>query len=256
MSFPEALILGITQGLTEFLPISSSAHLIVIPRLFGWSPHPLVFDTTLHLGTSLALVAYFSKALLSMVVDFKEWWLKILLGILPAGVLGFFLNDLFANYFRDIGFVILFLLLGSLLMFLAEKFAFHKKLSAETVSPSKSLLMGFFQSLALFPGFSRSGSTISGGMILGFSRKEAARFSFLLSIPIVWAAGLYEFTKIPSLDTSDVSSIALVVGTLSSFTAGFFCIKFFMKFVSNHKLFPFIVYRLVLSILLAFLLLS
>jgi len=256
MSFFEALFLGIVQGLTEFLPISSSAHLIIIPKFFGWNPHSLVFDTTLHLGTSLALLVYFWLDLWNMLKNFKKWWLTMFLGILPAGILGFFLNDLFETYFRGIGFVVLFLLLGSVLMFLAERFSPPDKSVAvlEEVHPLKSLLIGFFQSLALFPGFSRSGSTISGGMLLGLSRENAARFSFILSIPIVWAAAFYEFTKISASSILEISWTLLVIGVLSSFITGFLCIKFFMKFVSNHKLHPFIIYRLALSTLLILLL--
>ena len=258
MSFPEALILGITQGLTEFLPISSSAHLIVIPQLFGWSSHSLVFDTTLHLGTSLALLVYFRKDLWNMLKNFKKWWLTMFLGILPAGLLGFFLNDLFETYFRGVGFVVLFLILGSVLMFLAERSLTSDKsvTTLEEINPLKSLLIGFFQSLALFPGFSRSGSTISGGMFLGLSRENAARFSFLLSIPIIWVAGFYEFTKIPISSVSTASEPFLGVAVLSSFITGFLCIKFFMKFVSNCKLYPFVIYRLALSVSLVFLLIS
>lgn len=251
MSLIEAVVLGVVQGATEFLPISSSGHLIVVPYLFGWKNHSLVFDTTLHLGTSLALLVYFWKDLLDMVKNWREWWLKILLGILPAGLLGFFLNDIFENYFRNINFVILFLVLGSLLMLGAEKISVEEP--SEEITPLKSLKIGLFQALALFPGVSRSGSTISGGMLSSLSREKAARFSFLLSIPLVWAAGLYEFTQISFSTSLQIDSLTLLLGALTSFVTGFLCIKYLMKFLKKNSLYLFIVYRFVLVILLLFL---
>ncbi|MBD3366004.1 undecaprenyl-diphosphatase UppP [candidate division WWE3 bacterium] len=252
MTVFQALILGVVQGLTEFLPVSSSAHLVVLPEIFGWQAHSLVFDTTLHLGTSLALLAYFWKDLWEILRSPKKWWFKLFLGMLPAGVLGFLFNDLFEEYFRDISFVVVFLVLGSVLMHVAEKFFSSGNASAEEVSAKKSFLVGLFQSLALFPGFSRSGSTISGGMILGMSREAAAKFSFLLSIPLVWAAGGLEFVQLFSAGVggSSVSAFALLVGAVSSFLTGVLCIKFFMRFVKSNSLIPFVVYRLLLALAL------
>lgn len=251
MSFLEAITLGILQGLTEFLPVSSSAHLVVLPQIFGWGDHPLFFDTTLHFGTSLALLVYFWRDLWKVVTHPQKWWLRLFIGMLPAGILGLFLNDLFESYFRRIGFAILFLVFGSILMWVAERFS-KLEGSIDKVSPKKSFLIGTFQSLALFPGFSRSGSTISGGMLLGLSRKAAARFSFLLSIPLVWAAALFELK-----DVSTVSfSTSLVVGTLASFLTGLLCIKFFMRFVEKYTLKPFIAYRLIFAVLLLLFVLS
>lgn len=257
MSLFQAVVLGLVQGLTEFLPVSSSAHLVIIPEVFGWEGHSLVFDTTLHLGTSLAVLIYFWNDLVLILKNIRDWWLKLFLGVLPAGLLGFFLTDFFEGYFRSTKYVILFLILGSVLMWLAERLSVEKVKEEEIeehiikrISSLKSLRIGLFQALALFPGFSRSGSTISGGMLSGLSRKKSARFSFLLSIPLVWAAGFYEFTKVSFLAVSEDWIVPLIVGFLVSFLVGFFCIKLFMKFIAKSTLKPFIFYRIFLAVVL------
>ncbi len=247
----EAVVLGIVQGATEFLPVSSSGHLIVLPEIFGWENHALVFDTTLHLGTSLAVLIYFWKDLLEIIKQPKKWWLVIFLGILPAGLIGFFFNDFLESYFRDVSYVVVFLILGSILMMVGEivpKYLSWKK-DLKKLGLLGSLKIGLFQALALLPGFSRSGSTIAGGMLTGLNRKEAAKFSFLLSIPLVWAAGFYEFIQI-SVSAVSLDLVPIVVGFLASFITGFLCIKFFMRFVKERSLWVFIFYRIVLAVLL------
>ncbi|MFC1621973.1 undecaprenyl-diphosphatase UppP [Patescibacteria group bacterium] len=242
MSVLQAITLGVIQGLTEFLPVSSSGHLIILPQVFGWESQPLVFDLVLHLGTALALVGYFFRDL----INFKKLWPILLVGSIPAGIIGFLFGDFFEMYFRGTLTVAIFLILGSIFMFLAEKFAKSKDAN---LGYKKSLFIGLFQALALFPGMSRSGSTISGGMFLGLSREAAARFSFLLSVPIVIAASafkVYESLSISSL-TFDIS---LFAGFLSSFLIGLLAIKFLMNFVKKHSLFWFVGYRLLLALLL------
>jgi undecaprenyl-diphosphatase len=261
MSFFQALILGIVQGLTEFLPISSSGHLVILPELFGWEGHSLVFDTTLHLGTALALIVYFWKDLVEIsqgfLGDFFKKGLnykaysekgffcaKILVGSIPAGVIGFLFEDFFEIYFREVRTVAGFLLVGSVLMFLAEKLGNRKK---EKVSLAGSFVVGLFQSLALFPGVSRSGATISGGMFFGLKREEAARFSFLLSVPIVVVAGLYKV--LTSFYLVSGSFAVLFVGFLTSFVIGMVAIRFLLGFLGNNSLKPFIVYRVLMVVL-------
>jgi len=253
MTIFQALLLGLVQGITEFLPISSSGHLVVLPKLFGWSSHPLVFDTTLHLGTSFALIVFFWGDLISFVrsknIDIVK---KILIACIPAGVLGVFLNDLFETYFRGVSSVIVFLVLGSVLMFVAENFYLkkwhHLRVSATSKKFSlfSAFLVGMFQSLALFPGFSRSGSTISGGMFLGLKREEAARFSFLLAIPIILGAGIFEgyssFSELSFLPFEIIFS-----GIISSFVVGLFCIRFLLSFFRTKQLYVFVVYRLIFA---------
>ena len=269
MTLLQSFILALVQGITEFLPISSSAHLVIFSDLFGWQGHSLFFDLMVHLGTGLALVAYFWRDLLDMVRKWKIWWFKIFIGVLPAGLAGFVLRDWFENSFRSANFALLFLLMGSLLMLGAE--VFRKRIALDgvagandlagldnldivnlDVSAKQAFSVGLFQVLALFPGFSRSGSTISGGMLVGLKRPSAAKFSFLLSIPLILGAGLYELINAP-VEVFQSSAIgSVLVGVAISFLSGLFCVNFLMKFLKNNSLIPFVVYRvfLILVILL------
>ena len=264
MNLFHAIVLGVVQGLTEFLPISSSGHLIVFPHVFGWIQQPLAFDTTLHLGTAAALVVYFFKDLLKIVSGFvRDIWnfedefskfshggklgLYILLGSVPAGVIGFLFNDKIESVFRTVEYVVLFLILGSALMLFAERLGKWKK--NKKVGYLESLVIGLFQSLALLPGISRSGSTISGGMLFGLNREEAARFSFLLSIPIVVLAGGFELkTSLPALQ--GITWQLMLAGFLSSFAVGLLTIKFLLDFLKEHDLWVFVVYRFLLAVFL------
>ena len=262
MSLLEAVVLGFVQGITEFLPISSTAHLIIVPKFMGWQEPPLVFDTTLHLATAAALILYFWKDLVAILLalvkdilyrkmDLRAYsqdsvlGLKILVGSIPAGILGFFYESAFEEVFRGIITVAVFLLLGSFLMFVAEKFFRHTKSETSFLG---SFCVGLFQSLALFPGVSRSGATISGSMMVGLNRKEAARFSFLLSIPIVVLAGMYKLVS--SFGQMSTVLIPLSVGFLTSTIVGVMVIGFLIRFLSKKDLTSFIVYRLVLAFLL------
>jgi undecaprenyl-diphosphatase len=266
MSIIQSVILGIAQGVTEFLPISSTAHLIIFPKLFGWEEQKLVFDTTLHLATALALVVHFWKDIVSIISSlFKDiskhgkkikhyssesiMGLKVVIGSIPAGVIGFLFGDFIEKIFRSVPSVIVFLLMGSFLMYLAE--INHKKrfLVKDEISLAKSFKVGLFQSLALLPGFSRSGSTISGGMLLGLSRKEATRFSFLLSIPVVLFAGISKiFSSLDYFNMADFPPVAF--GFIASFITGLFAIKFMLRFVREKRLHPFIYYRVALALFL------
>lgn len=238
----KAVLLGVLQGATEFLPISSSGHLVIMPKLLGWESQPLVFDTTLHLGTGLAILAYFWKDLWGYLKKDRRYLITILIGSLPAGILGFLFNDKFEYYFREPFWVALFLILGSVLIYFAQKISDKK----DKVDDKDSFLIGIFQALALFPGVSRSGATISGGMILGFTREYAARFSFLLSIPIVFGAGIFQLSD--SLDqVSSMSVLSILLGFAASFVSGLFFISFMLKFLKKHSLNIFVFYRLVLA---------
>jgi undecaprenyl-diphosphatase len=270
MSIFQAFILGIVQGITELLPISSSAHLILIPNFFGWEKHSLVFDTTLHLATACALIVYFRKeilgiikALFSDVFRFKFNVKKyskngllgivILVGSIPAGILAVLLGDKIEMLFRGTGSVVLFLTLGSLLMIFADMFFSAKIKNIGDIKFGKSFVIGLFQSLALFSGVSRSGATISGGMLLGLERSLAARFSFLLSIPIILSAGIFQaFSSAGQLESVPLASI--LTGFLSSFIFGLLAIKFLMGFLGKHKLTGFIIYRLVLVLAISLML--
>ncbi len=281
MNWFQALILGLVQGATELLPISSSAHLIIIPNILGWGENTLVFDTTLHLGTASALIIYFRKLIFRILVSLKSDYLtygkkiynyssdsllcfKIIAGTVPAGIVGFLFNDLFEEKFRDIKYTVYFLILGTILMFISQAVNDRKRkkdkdsslnilTDEDNITYSRSIFIGMFQILALFPGFSRSGSTISAGMLSGLKKYEAAKYSFLLSIPIVLAAGVFQ--GLSSGEELFLLPIYIpIIGYISSLLSGLLAIKFLLKFLNNHSLNLFIFYRLILaaSLLLLF----
>jgi len=267
----QAVILGIVQGLTEFIPVSSSGHLVIIPAIFGWETHSLAFDTTLHLGTSLALIVYFYNDLKTIVVSFLSDLIafikgnfsiktlvlgentllgfKLLVGTFPALLLGLLLNSYFETTFRSVIWTSVFILLGSVLMFYAEYYYSKKTVttdaSLKNMSYTNALVIGLFQALALFPGFSRSGSTISAGMLIGKSKEDAAKFSFLLSLPIILSAGIYQLV---STSLSDLLTLSTLLGFLFSFVFGLLAIKFLIGFLKSNKLYPFVIYRVLLAI--------
>lgn len=248
MSIIQALILGVLQGLTEFLPVSSSGHLILLPSFLGWEVQSLAFDTILHLGTAAALVFYFRSDILQ-VIKSKKFLKLIVVGSIPAAVLGLVLEGFIETSLRSSSYVAAFLLAGSVIMWLAEKT--YKKVwhterfdDPESLNLNKGMMIGVFQSLALFSGISRSGSTISGGMFMGLTRESAAKYSFILSIPIVMAAGLLKVVDSYRLLNFDM---AMLSGFLASFLVGMFAIKYLLKFLKKNDLYVFIVYRIVLA---------
>lgn len=271
MTLLQALFLGILQSLTEFLPISSSGHLILLPKLLGIQEQPLVFDTILHVSTVLAIMVYFREYLWNLILQFLKDLYKnkfdlpryslegrfvTLMGVssIPAVIFGLFFDDMLENYFRDPLYVALFLVIGSIILLMAEKLP---KLLSKPEKPLYGLtyiqgfIIGIFQSLALFPGISRSGATISGGQLLGLTREDAARFSFLISIPIMFAAAVFQC--ITSLDTlRTISSVVLLGGFIASFVSGLVVIKCLLNFVKKHSFTVFIVYRLLLAIVVLF----
>ena len=254
-SIIKPIFLGIIQGLTEFLPISSSGHLIIVPKIFDLPKYPLFFDTTLHLGTAAALIIYFWKDLIFIVKGKNFKLLKfILIGSIPAGAAGFLFEDYFENVFRSILSVSMFLILGSILMLLAEYLGKHTRQIKDILDldGKKSFIIGIFQSLALFPGVSRSGATISGGMFMGLDRQKSAKFSFLLSIPVVLGAGLFKLLGSAG-EFSSVGLIPVLLGFFASFFTGLLVIKFLLNFLNNNSLKVFIVYRILLAgVLLGF----
>ncbi len=274
MTFFQSVILGIVQGLTEFIPVSSSGHLIIFPELFGWEQGGLAFDTTLHLGTLAALLVYFYKDLrsmaLSVINDMGKPALRftpyspesklvvwLLTATIPAGIAAFLFGDYLESTFRSTLSVSIFLLLGSILMFFADRFGKDEDRSqpVPTVGFKKVIIAGFFQSLALFPGVSRSGSTISGGLLSGLNRTQAARISFLLSIPIIAAAGIFQLPDALA-EYSGAGAGILISGFLTSALSGYLAVSFLMKYLNSHGLRSFIIYRVALSIFLIFLYLS
>jgi len=240
------IILGFVQGITEFLPVSSSGHLIVFRDFLGIEiANSLLFDVLLHLATALAIIVYFRADIVGLFKQPREHrvlWLAIILGTIPAALLGLFLGD----SYRSSSVVAIGLIVGSILFIIAEKFATQNK----PLSLQKGIFIGAFQALALIPGMSRSGSTISGGLLLGMKRDEAAKFSFFLGLPIIMGAGLLEVVRSFEYFAGGQISMGLIVGVITAFVTGVFSIHFLLQFLRNHTLIGFAWYRIILAILI------
>ena len=254
------IILGIIQGITEFVPISSSGHLIIAREFLGLSSSiDLSFDAVLQLATSIAVLIYFWRDFLRIAklpfkyirkqtIERKDKILlgAIVLGTIPAVLIGFFLEGTMETVFRSAELVAWTLLLGSLIFYFAEKFA---KKNAE-LTERKGLWIGFFQVLALIPGMSRSGMTISGGLFMGLTRENAARFSFLLSFPIIFGSGIKKMFELSANGVLNDLGYSLFLGAASAFIVGMFTIHYLLKYLKNHTLSVFIWYRVVLALIL------
>jgi len=262
----KALFLGILQGLTEFLPVSSTAHLILAENVLGISQDKfgLTFDAAIHLGTAIAVFSFFYplwikiiKSLTSSIISKEKLTLDgklglyIILATIPAAIIGLLLEEKIETVFRQPKIIAFALLAGSLIIFLADQLG--KQLNKlEKITPLKSLLIGFSQSIALIPGISRSGITISTGMFTGLKRKSAAEFAFLLSGPIVLGAGgkkLFDaVTDFTSGKLTSVDLLFFVVGIASAAISGYFVIKFLLKYLQGHSMIVFVIYRIILAI--------
>jgi len=250
MTIIDSIILSIVEGITEFLPISSTAHMIITSALLGLKQTVtnVAFEVIIQLGATLAIVMiYLDK------INFKEveLWKKVIVAFFPLAVIGFLLRhqikELFTLYTVAWMFII-----GGIVFFIVEKFYKEEKVKVnevEKVNYRQALIIGFFQVFALIPGTSRSGATIVGGMLSGLSRKTAADFSFLLAIPTMFAASGYEFAKnIHSF--KDQNLMVLGVGFVVSFISCYIAVKWFLNFVKKYTLIPFGIYRIVVGILI------
>ncbi len=246
MNILEAIILGLVQGLTEFIPISSSGHLILARSLLGLGDdNGLAFDAVLQLATVLAVIVYFAKDLWSFLRD-KNLVISLILGTVPAIIFGLALESKMETIFRDAHLVAWMLLVGALLMYMAERVAKE----SEVLTPKRGFIIGLFQSLALVPGISRSGATISGGLFTGLSREMATRFSFLLSVPILAGSGLKKLLDLSQSGQFGEIGLTLIIASIVAFASGLWAIKFLLNYLKNHKLTPFIWYRVVLALII------
>lgn len=275
MSFIEAVILGLVQGLTEFLPISSSAHVRVVGELMNPGEDPgAAFTAIIQLGTETAVLIYFwnditriigkwFRALAGKVPhsdpDVRMGWL-VILGSIPIGVLGLLFEDQIDHNLRNLYITASMLILFGLLLGLADKIAPHRK-ELDQLTVRDGILFGLAQALALIPGVSRSGGTITAGLLMGYSRKAAARYAFLLAVPAVFASGLYKAAKeVPVLFTADgraaataagePSLAAIVIATLVAFGVGYAVIVWFMRLIENRSYLIFVIYRIVAGVAL------
>ncbi len=253
-----AIFLGILQGITEFLPVSSSGHLLLAEHFMNISTASLAFDVTLHVGTLLAVLIYFRKDWLKMAFsifrgeqgkDDRRLLLLLIIGTVPGALLGFLFEDLVSTTFRSSWVVVGTLSGVALLLLAAEKVAVHTR-SFNSFKIKDALIVGLAQALALIPGVSRSGITMTAGLFLGFERQAAARFSFLLSAPIVAGAGLYEALKLLNGNAAHFN-INFLWGFISSFLSGLIAIAFLMRYLEKHNFYPFIAYRIILAGLVA-----
>jgi len=252
MSIFDSIILGIVEGITEFLPISSTAHMIVVSTLLGLkqSLQNIAFEIIIQLGATLAIVLIYLEK-----INFKNitLWKKVIIAFLPLLIVGFLLKDQIKGLF-NINVVAWMFIIGGVIFFIVEKFYSEENRinEVEKVSLKQALIIGLFQIFALIPGTSRSGATIVGGMLSGLSRKTAADFSFLLAIPTMFAVSGYEFIK--NFDSfSNQNFLVLTIGFIVSFISAYIAVKLFLKFVQKYTLNAFGVYRIVFGIILLYL---
>lgn len=259
-----SVILGLVQGITEFLPVSSTGHLVLIHSVLGVEDvSSLAFDAILHLATALAVIVYFFEELFVLMqavlrklgrlpVNAKDILIvkALCIGTIPAVVVGLLLESYMDLLFRNPILVAIVLILGSFLFIYAE-YVYDKNFHTGEIDTVTGFKIGLFQMLALIPGMSRSGSTIAGGMILGLNRSDAARFSFLLALPVILGAGAKKFIELLS-SSVDVAWVPVGIGAGVSFLVGLCAIHFMITFIKNHSLWPFIWYRITLACFVLF----
>ena len=266
MGYFEALVLGIVQGLTEFLPISSSAHIRIFGDLFGWGDPGAAFTAVIQLGTEAAVITYFAKDIGRIVShwfrslpfagrnrlhasdpDARMGWI-VIFGTIPIGVLGLLFQDAIETKLRNLYIVAGVLALFAVILGWADRKSAHTK-QLDEMTLGDGVLVGFGQAMALIPGVSRSGGTITVGLLLGYTREAAARVSFLLAIPAVVLSGFFQLAK--NFDTASLAAGPTILATIVSFVVGYAVIVWFLKLISTRSYMPFVVYRIVLAIVVA-----
>jgi undecaprenyl-diphosphatase len=247
-----AALLGVVQGLTEFLPVSSTAHLVLISQALGLDAERfgLSFDVALHLGTALAVLLYFARTWLELAGDVLRFrWrmpLLVVIGTLPAALAGIALQSQVETSFRSPAFIAAFLIIGSLIFIVAERFTVARR-PLESLAFVDALVMGIAQAVALLPGISRSGITISAGLYQGIRRADATRFSFLLATPVIVGAGAKTLLDARKAAALFAAPDVLAVGFILSFLSGLLAVAFMVRFLRTHSLVWFVPYRLVVA---------
>ncbi|GAB3448518.1 undecaprenyl-diphosphate phosphatase [Actinophytocola sediminis] len=259
MSWLEALVLGLIQGLTEFLPISSSAHLRVTAAFAGWEDPGAAFTAVIQLGTETAVILYFRKKIGRILAgwfrslrrpsiwrddpDARMGWL-VIIGTIPIAVLGLLFEDQIEHAFRDLRLIAMTLIVFGILLGVADHFG-RRERDLDHLTVPHGVGFGFAQALALIPGVSRSGGTITAGRLLGYRREEAAEYAFLLAVPAVFASGLYQLADIGGGQAPEWGPT--VLATIVSFVVGYAVIAWLMRFIKTHSFMPFVAYRLALG---------
>jgi undecaprenyl-diphosphatase len=265
ISWFEAIFLGVVQGLTEFLPISSSAHILVLSQLLGWQDPGAAFTAVTQIGTELAVIVFFWRDIVRIVrtwarslvnrelrsdIDARMGW-YIIIGTIPIAVLGLAFASQIETAARNLWLVAFTLIFFGLILGFADRIG-SKIRTLSALNGRDGILLGFGQALALIPGVSRSGATISVGLLLGYTREAAARYAFLLAVPAVLASGLYETTKIGS--DSSVTWGPTIVATVIAFFVGLAVIAWLLRWVSTRSYTPFVIYRIAAGALIIVLL--
>ena len=251
-------VLALVQGVTEFLPISSSAHSIILPRWFGWEDQGLVVDVATHFGTLGAVLIYFRRRIADLSVasfqsvrsliltEDSRYAIYLVLATVPIVIVGWLSKNLVETHFRSVALIGIATLLFGLILLVADRVGKRTKQDA-SLSTRYAVLIGMAQVLALIPGTSRSGITITCALFLGFTRTAAARFSFLLAIPTISAAAV--LTSVDLIGASEpVNWTSIAFASITSFVAAYICIEFFLKLVEKIGMVPFVVYRVLLGI--------
>ena len=261
----QIVVLAIVQGITEFLPISSSGHLILVPYFTDWPDQGLEFDLAVHIGTLTAIVVYFRRTLLAMAVDWGRSVVQrrevgesrlawaVLFGTIPAGIVGLLFRHDIETTLRSPLVVACTTIGYAVLLFVADKVGTQQR-NERSIGWLDVVVIGCAQALALVPGTSRSGVTITAGLFRGLSRDAAARFSFLLAVPVMTAAGLAELAGYQEA-AAPVDTRAAVLGLVISALTGFACIHYFLKWLTRYGVLPYVIYRLVLGAVLLYLVL-
>jgi undecaprenyl-diphosphatase len=266
MTFFEIIILALIQGLTEFLPISSSAHLILPAEILGWRNQGLAFDVAVHLGSLLAVMIYFRNDISKLTVG----WLKhsmskqqttesklawmIIIGTIPGVIFGYLMKDWIALNARTALVIAITTIIFGLLLWYADVKAKQTK-TIENIGFKEAIIIGLSQAVAIIPGTSRSGITMTAGLMLGLDRQSTARFSFLLSIPIILGAGLFSALELLE-SVAEVNWNELLYGIIFSFIAAYLCIFLFLSWISKIGMLPFVIYRLALGFVLLYIVLA
>jgi undecaprenyl-diphosphatase len=249
-----ALVLGVVQGMTEFVPVSSSGHLVLVPWLLRWQHHGLVFDTTVHLGTLVGVVFYFWHDIGQVVAAWLGGWRQlswkepagrmgwlIIVGTMPAAVAGLLFEEWFESLFGQPNVVAASLIATGLILAVSERLS-RRKAEIASIGLASALVIGAAQAAAIVPGISRSGATIAAGLGLGLTRASAARFSFLLSLPIIAAAGLSQLVSAVRGAEAAPSAILLVVGFASAAVSGYLCVRLLLAYLQRGTLYVFSAY--------------
>lgn len=254
MDLISAILLGLIQGLTEFLPVSSSGHLVLSQHLLGYKGSNLAFDLLVHLGTLVAVVVYFRRDIGQIFssaftgytgTDGRRWIAMIVIGTIPTVVIGYTFKDQFEVLFGQPRIVALMLWLTAILLLFSDRIRLKEK-SGDTITVWRALLVGTAQGLAIIPGISRSGSTISVAIFSGLNPEKAARFSFLLSIPAIFGASLLEFGEIAGVNSENI--LPFLAGTITAFLSGYLAIDILLKIVVKRRLWKFSIYLFIVGL--------